>query len=80
MFSVSIYPLPSLSGLIGLGDGSVEFTITGIPGRKYDVQHSEDLKTWVLLEQVTLQSTSATVTDLNSPGEVRRFYRMDWTP
>jgi hypothetical protein len=66
--------------VIGLEDGSIEFTITGIPRRTYVVQHSENLADWRLLEEVTLLSNSTTITDLNNPTATQRFYRMGWSP
>jgi hypothetical protein len=78
--TILVYPVPSLFGVVGLEDGSIEFTITGIPGRTYDVEHSEDLKDWVLLEEVTLLSNSTTITDLNNPTATQKFYRMGWSP
>ena len=50
---------PTLSDLVFLGNGSAQLTLTGIPGRTYTVEHSENLEAWQLLEMTTLAASTA---------------------
>ena len=74
--SISVHSPPEFSNLLFLPDGSFQFTLTGVFGLTYIVEHSENLVTWELLEEVTLVSSTATIADGNSPGFLSRFYRV----
>ena len=74
--SISVHSPPEFSNLLFLPDGSFQFTLTGVFGLTYIVEHSENLVTWELLEEVTLVSNTGTIADGNSPGFLSRFYRV----
>lgn len=74
--SISVHSPPEFSNLLFLPDGSFQFTLTGVFGLTYIVEHSENLVTWELLEEVTLVSSTATIADGNSTGFLSRFYRV----
>lgn len=51
-------------------------TISGLIGHSYEIQATQDFKTWQAIGTVTLGSTGATnFTDLNVPLFSRRYYR-----
>jgi hypothetical protein len=76
--SISIIPIPlppSLSDLLFLGDEGFQFTLRGVSGRSYTLEHSEDLHTWTLLEEVTLESNIVNITDPAAANSPMRYYR-----
>ena len=77
--SISVNPPPSLSDLTNLRAGGFQFTLNGVAGLTYIVEQTEDLESWFLLEEVTLASSSATVTDPGAANSPRRFYRASET-
>lgn len=79
--SVALFvnPPPSYSEMQRSGDGSLEFTLTGIPGLSYAIEHTQDLETWIPKEQVTLVGATAVITD-NTAGLEQRFYRARQVP
>lgn len=73
--SISVNSPPGFTNLLFLADGSFQLTLTGVPGRTYIVEHSENLVAWELREEVTLVSSTATITDSNAPNFPSRYYR-----
>ncbi len=57
-------------------------TVTGLAGHTYDIQATQDLKTWTVIGTVTLGvSGSLNFTDTNAAGFSKRFFRShDTTP
>lgn len=52
-------------------------TVTGMIGHTYNIQATQDLKTWTVIGTVTVgASGSSTFTDTNAAGFPRRFYRL----
>ena len=68
--SVSIW-----SPRIRLNDESSQLTLTGVPNLVYLVEYADNSQTWNLLEEVTLNSSTETVTDSNTLNVPFRFYR-----
>jgi hypothetical protein len=51
-------------------------TVTGQVGHTYDIQATQDFKTWTVIGTVTVGATgSLNFTDTNAPSFSRRFYR-----
>jgi hypothetical protein len=51
-------------------------TVTGQVGHKYDIQATQDFKTWTVIGTVTVGATGfLNFTDTNAPSFSRRFYR-----
>lgn len=74
--SISVNSPPGFSNLLFLPNGNFQLTLTGVPGLTYIVEHSENLVTWELQEEVTLVFNTATITDSNAPSFSSRFYRV----
>lgn len=56
--------------------GQAVLTVQGLIGHTYDIQATQDLKTWSVLGAVTLgDSGAASFTNSNTAGFSRRFYR-----
>ncbi len=56
-------------------------TMSGLIGRNYDVQATQDFKTWTVVGTVTMGSGgSANFTDTNAASFSRRFYRTQVKP
>ena len=54
-------------------------TIDGVPGYTYGIQYSTDLRntnSWVTVTNHTLTLPVETSIDFESPGKVKRFYRI----
>jgi hypothetical protein len=52
-------------------------TVTGPTGHTYDIQTTQDFKTWTVIGTVTVGANgSVTFTDTNAPSFSRRFYRV----
>ncbi|HUF64050.1 MAG TPA: Reeler domain-containing protein [Verrucomicrobiales bacterium] len=66
---------PRLSDLMYVDGEGFQFTLEGIPGRSYFVFVSDDLMTWELLQQVTLELDATTITDPESVDFPFRCYR-----
>jgi len=51
-------------------------TVTGTVGHTYDIQATQDFKTWTTIGTVTVGATgSLNFTDANAASFSRRFYR-----
>ncbi|GEM_PF-563859 len=57
-------------------DGRFEMSIMGDVDRAYDIEVSTNLKDWAFLESVVITAGGTLWSDLSSPGEDRRFYRI----
>ena len=68
---------PVLEARIG-AEGLVELTLTGAPGRTFQVQASSDLRDWVELESPMDFAGSAVIQDVPPAGTMRRYYRVAW--
>jgi len=65
---------PRIALVSALPDGRVEFTIECQPGRNYDLERSDHLGAWNLLN--SFLSTNANMKVQDSPGGSTRFYRV----
>ncbi|HSP41232.1 MAG TPA: fibronectin type III domain-containing protein [Luteolibacter sp.] len=70
------------SSQIGIAaNGESVMTVQGLIGRQYDIEASEDLKTWTLIDTITIpEGGSVRFTDPDAPLHARRFYRTRATP
>jgi hypothetical protein len=68
--------VPSTEGMQELPDGSVEFTITGAPGRTQHVYTSTDLQEWELMASILNETGAVLFTDEEVATQRRRFYRV----
>ena len=56
--------------------GQFALTVTGTVGHTYNIQATQDFKTWTIIGTVTVDATgSLNFTDTNAPSFSRRFYR-----
>ena len=56
--------------------GQFALTVTGTVGHTYNIQATQDFKTWTIIGTVTVGATgSLNFTDTNAPSFSRRFYR-----
>ena len=56
--------------------GRFALAVTGTVGHTYDIQATQDFKTWTVIGTVTVGATgSLNFTDTNAPSFSRRFYR-----
>ena len=56
-------------------------TVSGLIGHTYQIQATQDFKTWTIIGTVTLGTGgSLNFTDTNAAGFPRRFYRTQETP
>jgi len=80
--SFTIAPPTSLLQAIALPDRTISLLAVGQAGHQYEVQGSQDLKSWTVLGNVTADSTGAiTYTDTAAPSYSNRSYRLrDTTP
>jgi hypothetical protein len=75
--SFTIAPAGALMRLTMLPGRTVGLTGLGQSGHKYEVQASQDLRTWTVLGNVTADSTGAFgYTDTNAPSFSNRSYRL----
>ena len=70
---------PRLTDLFRSQSG-FQFTLIGISGREYLVEHTEDFLTWNLLQRVTLDSDTAAMMDEASANSPFRYYRASEAP
>lgn len=69
-------PAPPVLRLARLSDGQIQLTISAQPYETCLIQVSQDLKSWIVLGQVTPDSTGRSVfTDITAPFYSLRFYR-----
>ena len=67
--------LPSLDSGIRLADGHFQFRLRGAPAFRYQVEASEDARTWTPLRSTTLTNDSVLIADPAAPNLPWRFYR-----
>ena len=61
--------------------GAPILAVRGLIGRQYDIEASEDLNTWTLIETVTMpEGGSLEFSDPNAGSYPRRFYRTSQRP
>jgi hypothetical protein len=58
-----------------LADGSLQLSLTGGIGFKYDLETSSDLVAWTLWTTLTSTNRTMTLTDVTATSVARRFYR-----
>jgi len=65
-------------GIQRLPSGLFQITATDVPGKKYELQQSQELVDWDRLVefQVTASPTSVTDPDTQPQTHLRRFYRL----
>ncbi len=62
-------------------NGESIMTLRGLIGRQYDIEASEDMNTWTLIDTITIpEGGSVKFTDPDAPLHARRFYRTRATP
>ena len=66
---------PSLSDLLSMGAEGFQFTLNGVAGLSYIVEHTTDFENWDLLEEVTLAEGSAPIIDVGAANAPFRYYR-----
>ncbi|MHB8521016.1 MAG: WD40/YVTN/BNR-like repeat-containing protein [Limisphaerales bacterium] len=75
----SVVPAPpKLGPPVLLSPGSVQLTVTGLPGQDYVIQGSPNLKDWVLLANVTATNSTPQFSDPAATSSGHRFYRAVW--
>lgn len=75
--------LPGLDGtrIRTAPGGEMVLTITGLIGRQYDIEATQDLKTWTIIGSVTPgEGGSLEFSDPNAPNFPKRFYRTRKSP
>jgi len=79
----AIYKVPSTLSQMKIRHapaGQFILTMTGLIGQTYDVQATQDLKTWTVIGTVTMGAGgSLDFTDTNAANFQNRFYRMQQT-
>lgn len=68
------------SSVTRLGEGLVRLVFSTANGRKYQVESSEDLKSWTARGQVTATGASSEFVDSSAIGVEHRFYRVKSVP
>lgn len=71
---------PRISDLLYLGNEGFQFTLKGVAGSSYILEHSEDFQTWELLQEVTLDADTVNITDPAAADSPFRYYRASDVP
>lgn len=82
-FSNQVSFLPGLGETsLQLGaNGAVDLIVKGLIGQKYDIEATQDLKTWTIISTITLgDGGSQKFTDPNAAAFPTRFYRTRKSP
>jgi hypothetical protein len=56
-------------------NGQIKLSVIADPGHTFEIQYSTDLKSWLVLKQVTTTAASTEFTDPALPTGARRFYK-----
>jgi hypothetical protein len=68
---------PAQLQIRGVPDGQYMLTISGPPGRTYEIEATEDFTTWTVIGTATLDASgSLDFTDTDAPNHSQRFYRL----
>ena len=74
-------PPPAQLQIQSAPQGQISLTATGPAGRAYDIQATEDFKTWIVIGTMTLDASgSANFADANAQNFSQRFYRLAENP
>lgn len=82
-FSNQVSFLPGLDGTsIQLApNGAVDLLVKGLIGQRYDIEATQDLRTWTIIRTITLgDGGSQKFTDPNAAAFPTRFYRTRKSP
>jgi hypothetical protein len=79
----TLFRVATAEQIVGIAGGTPHFdaqhhftgAVVGPAGRPVDVQYSNDLRTWILLQQVGAPEGDPTFIDLTQPLPIARFYR-----
>ncbi|MFZ0826422.1 MAG: fibronectin type III domain-containing protein [Verrucomicrobiia bacterium] len=74
--SYTVPPQPQAVGIMAMPPGQFAMTLTGTVGHTYDIEATQDFKTWTVIGTVTVgPSGSLNFTDTNAASFSNRFYR-----
>jgi hypothetical protein len=71
---------PNLSSPVRLANGHFKFHVNGTAGQTYTLQTSPDLFNWTSIITLAFPDSSFDITDPNSGGGTRKFYRLAVEP
>jgi hypothetical protein len=79
----TLFRVATLAQLVGINGATAHFdalhhftgSVFGPAGRPIEVQRSDDLQSWTLLQRINAPEVDATFADLSRPLPLGRFYR-----
>ena len=76
--TLTVYSTPAGQvSMLSANSGVVQVQVDGVPGMRYAIESSADLKDWI---PVTNGIAPYTFEDTNASGSPRMFYRSVWNP